>query len=138
MKISGSKTGNIKGTDQKSLITQHILFWLVIYMVFVLIDQNQFSLKLSLIKELINVFFYAFVVYLNLWILIPYYLSSKRLVLYSLLLVLLAVLITPIKTFVLFQLVSQYQLSLYILGSQLISPYTYQELLTVNHVQQLR
>lgn len=106
--LKSAEINKKKGQEKKSNVIQHLLFWIVIYMVFVLIDQNQFSLKVSLIKELVNVFFYAFVVYLNLWVLIPYYLSSKRLVLYSILLVLLAVLITPIKTFVLFQLVSQY------------------------------
>lgn len=94
--------------ERNQTIIQHLLFWLVIYLVFVLIDQNQFYWKLSLIKELVNVFFYALVVYINLWFLIPYYLSTKRLVLYSILLILLAILMTPIKTLVLFHAIAGY------------------------------
>jgi sensor histidine kinase YesM len=105
---TNKKNSKVKTPDKRSVIIQHGLFWMVIYMVFVLIDQSQFSLQLSLIKEAVNVFFYAFVVYLNLWVLIPNYLSSKRLVLYSVFLILLAILITPIKTYVLFQVISQY------------------------------
>lgn len=97
-----------KGNTAQHPAIQHILFWLVIYLVFVLIDQNQFHWQISLIKELVNVFFYALVVYINLWLLIPYYLSSKKLVLYAVLLLLLALLTTPIKTFILFHAIADY------------------------------
>lgn len=105
----GTAPGRVKKTQKsKSDKTQHVLFWLVIYIVFVLIDQNQFDWKLSLAKELVNVSFYALAVYINLILLIPYFLSAKRIVQYALFLFLLAVLITPIKTFVLYHAIASY------------------------------
>jgi len=106
-----TKKKEAAGQDTKINLSQHLLFWLVIYLVFFLIDQNQFDWQISLIKELVNVFFYALVVYINLWLLIPQYLSSKRLVLYSVFVLLLSILITPIKTFVLFQAIADYPLA---------------------------
>ena len=109
--MAKSKIQAKKPDGKRAQVIQHILFWVVIYLVFFLIDQNQFHWQLSLVKELVNVFFYALVVYINLWILIPYYLSSKRLVLYAILLLLLALLITPIKAFVLFHAIADYPMA---------------------------
>lgn len=109
MKDSNSDpNGKLHLSGFKESGAQHLLFWFTVYASFVLIDQNQFDWTLSLVKEFVNVFFYAFVVYINLWILIPKYLNPKRFFWYSLLVLLISVLVTPIKTYVLFKIFSPF------------------------------
>jgi two-component system, LytTR family, sensor kinase len=80
----------------------HGLFWLVLFSVMIGAGYNQdtdFSLALTL--DLIGLFFYAILVYFNLYYLIPNYLA-KRAFLYFALVIVSAALITPIEVFVLY------------------------------------
>ncbi len=55
----------------------------------------------TLINEAINVFFYAVIVYVNLFYLIPYFLKKKKFLTFIVLLIAVAIFITPIKMFIL-------------------------------------
>ncbi len=83
----------------------HMLFWFVFYAILVVLDGEP-SLTLRLGKEFVNVVFFAAIVYVNLHYLIPKYLSKSHLLWYLCLLILVAVLITPIKTLVYYLLYS--------------------------------
>ncbi len=63
-------------------------------------DSKEGSYPFILAKELVNVLFFAAIVYINLYYLIPKYLSQKHLLWYICLLILVALIITPIKTIV--------------------------------------
>ncbi len=89
---------------------QHILFWFVLFAVFVFLDNQKYNSSYGFIiaKELINVFFLAAIVYINLYYLIPKYLSQKHFFWYLNLLILVALIITPLKTMVFYLFYSNY------------------------------
>lgn len=79
----------------------HILFWLLLYVTLALLDDHE-DIGFRILKEGINVTFFAIMVYVNLQILFPLYNKNKLLLLHVLLVVLVAVLLTPIKTAILY------------------------------------
>ncbi len=87
-------------------VVYHLIFWLSLLLMFLIVDQVHHGFFLSLIIETINIMFYAVVVYFNLLYLIPNYLSEKKFLLYSGLLILSVIIITPIKNLILFLLFS--------------------------------
>ncbi|MDX1938977.1 MAG: histidine kinase [Saprospiraceae bacterium] len=80
----------------------HVLFWLVLLILFTLIEETQRGFFFTLSNEIINVLFYAIIVYFNLFYLIPNYLSKNRFLTYAALLILSAIIITPLKMIVLY------------------------------------
>ncbi len=92
---------NIGQSQIRSILerySNHILFWLAFYLFFVLNDSKEQGILFVLSKELINVGFYALIVYINLLYLIPKYLNDKGVIQYLLALIVTALLLTPIKT----------------------------------------
>ncbi|MEE9439014.1 MAG: histidine kinase [Saprospiraceae bacterium] len=81
----------------------HVFFWLSLYIILVVLD-NMGSFSFRLIKELINVVFFAIMVYINILILFPKYLTQKNLLNHLFSLAIVAILITPLKTLSLFLL----------------------------------
>lgn len=79
----------------------HVLFWLGLYIAFMMLESNPMRL-LVFVKELINVFFFMFIVYFNLYYLVPNYLRTNHGINYAIALVLSAIVLTPIKTLVFF------------------------------------
>ena len=77
-----------------------MLFWAVFLMFLVLLDNKEFGVLHALSKQLINIFFYAVIVYFNLYYLIPNYLTQRTFVRYIGLLLLSVVILTPIKAIV--------------------------------------
>ena len=75
----------------------HVFFWLIVLFILVLADRNKYEFETTLLKELVNVIFYAIVVYFNLLFLIPHYFKDSRLPSYLLLLVFSVLMVTPIK-----------------------------------------
>lgn len=75
----------------------HIFFWVSLYVILVILD-NKGDLPLILIKEFINVAFFAMMVYINIFFLFPNYMAKKNLLHHLLSLAITALLITPIKT----------------------------------------
>ena len=77
--------------------TLHILFWLLLYVFLVIIDYNE-EFMYTLVKEAINITFFAAIVYTNLLYIIPNYLTNKNIFYYLVVLSVLAAVLTPIKT----------------------------------------
>jgi len=82
----------------KSKSFLHISFWVMLYFFLVLIDQSQYPLWYTMVKELVDVSFYIIIVYTNIFYLIPQFLQKKKLFLYLISFIGLIVLISPIKT----------------------------------------
>jgi len=78
----------------------HILFWLAVLLILTILEGTQRGFLFTLSNELINICFYGLIVYFNLFYLIPNYLTKKRFLTYGILLVLAAVIITPLKMLV--------------------------------------
>ena len=79
----------------------HIMLWLLLYLL-QMINHREFGLILQLTIPAVNVLFYAFVAYFNIGFLFKRYISDGKLWLHFLSLVILALVITPIKTIFLF------------------------------------
>ncbi len=75
----------------------HVLFWIVLLFVLILMDFNKVGWPLVLPQKLVDVVFYALIIYINLDYLIPRHLSKKSFWVYVALLILLVVVLTPIK-----------------------------------------
>jgi len=82
-------------------IVYHSFFWVCVYILLVLLEPGNNGIWNTLINEAINVFFYAVIVYVNLFYLIPYFLKKKKFLTFIVLLVAVAIFITPIKMFIL-------------------------------------
>ncbi len=80
----------------------HVLFWLALLLILTVLEGTDQGLWFTLTNELINLFFYGIIVYFNLFYLIPNYLNQKRFLTYGVLLVLSAIIITPLKVLVMY------------------------------------
>ncbi len=78
-------------------VVYHSLVWLLFLVLLIAMDSSSRSFFFTFSIELVNVLFYAIVVYFNLFYLIPRYLSEKQFLWYCLLLLASVLLITPIK-----------------------------------------
>ena len=79
----------------------HSIFWLVFLSLLVFgVESNQTIIQ-RLLNETINLFFYGFIVYFNLYNLIPNYFLKKKTFTYFALLLVVSFLLTPIKVFTL-------------------------------------
>ncbi len=85
----------------------HLLFWLSLYVILVFLDQSE-NLGYVLVKEVVNVTFFALMVYLNIFYIFPQYLTKKNLLIHLGVLAVAAFLITPIKTLVFYITSSNY------------------------------
>lgn len=82
----------------------HLFFWLVVLIVLVITERNRYEIHITLAKELVNVAFFAVVVYFNLLFLIPQYFHKKKYLAYTGLLIFSVAVISPVKTFFLYLL----------------------------------
>jgi two-component system LytT family sensor kinase len=80
--------------------SRHILFWLFVAILLTLLEGTHSGFWFAFTNEAINVFFYGVIVYFNFNYLIPNYLTKNKFLTYSALLILAAVIITPIKAIV--------------------------------------
>lgn len=87
-------------TILSSRIAYHGLFWFSMLLLFMLIAGTKNGFAFSLTNQIINLLFFAIVVYVNILFLIPKYLSQKKFFTYFVLLFAMAILITPIKLFI--------------------------------------
>ncbi|MEQ8705323.1 MAG: histidine kinase [Phaeodactylibacter sp.] len=78
----------------------HSLFWLMVLLLLTLFENTRQGFWFTLSNELINILFYGLVVYFNLLYLIPNYLTQKKFLTYSGLLILATLIITPLKVLV--------------------------------------
>lgn len=93
-------------SSQKKTMWYHVFFWLIVLFILVLTDRNQYAFHITLFKEIVNVIFFALVVYFNLLFLIPQFLQQGKVLAYTVFLFFSVLLISPIKTlslYILFQ-----------------------------------
>lgn len=81
-------------------LSRHILFWLFVAILLTLLESTRSDFWFTFTNEAINVTFYGAIVYFNFKYLIPNYLTRNKFLTYSILLLLAAVIITPIKAIV--------------------------------------
>ncbi len=86
----------------------HLLFWALLTVFLFLIDRTQASLLINLSKSIITTFFFALVVYVNWFVLIPSFLKKRKWLLYMFALVLWTIILTPLKTFAFYFLYLKY------------------------------
>ncbi len=92
-------------TNNKTIgVLLHVLFWVLILLATIIPERNNASNTFSIIVETVNVAFYAFIIYFNLFYLFPKYLKGRSLRIYIIALILSVLLLTPIKGAVLYLL----------------------------------
>lgn len=84
----------------------HPLAWVLVLLTLLDLNTSDQSPAIVGIAEIVNLLFYAVIVYFNLWYLIPHHLTEKRSLEYGFLLVGTAAVLTPLKTMVLYLLFS--------------------------------
>ena len=87
---------------------RHTLIWLGLFILFLVVDNNDYGAFFKISYSLISLAFYIIIVYFNLYYLIPNYLTQKTFLVYGALLLLAALLLTPIKALILYFLYSQH------------------------------
>lgn len=75
----------------------HIIFWLILLVILVASDFNKVGWPLVLYQKLVDILFYALIIYTNILYLIPNFLTRKRFWTYVALLILSVIVFTPIK-----------------------------------------
>ena len=83
-------------------IPLHILFWVIVLVSTANSTNKDYFLSISFVTEFINLLFYIFIVYFNIYYLFPKYLKGKSLKVYIPILILSVLLLTPIKGAVLY------------------------------------
>ena len=86
----------------------HVFFWTTLYAIFIVIDDEKFGLGFRMLKEAVNLVFYIAIVYFNLIFLIPRFLKQRTFLIYTGFLLIIALVLTPIKTLVLYFIYSNY------------------------------
>lgn len=79
----------------------HLIFWICLYIILVILDKIP-NLSYAMTIQFVNVLFFALMVYINIHFLFPQYLNKKNLLIHLGTLAVTAILITPIKTLVLY------------------------------------
>ncbi|MEL6986826.1 MAG: hypothetical protein AAGK97_03260, partial [Bacteroidota bacterium] len=80
----------------------HAYFWIILWVAMVAFDDKDHGISFAIYVQAVHVFFIAAIVYFNLIYLFPNYLNQKNFLIYTLLLLVSALIITPIKTIVLY------------------------------------
>ena len=80
----------------------HIIFWSILFLLFTVVEGSKGNMLLTIKKEIINIGFFALIVYLNIVYIFPKYVENKNLFGHLLNLFVIALLITPIKTLIIF------------------------------------
>ena len=93
---------NINLKNKLFRISLHIAFWIIVLISIVNSTNKDYFLSFSFLTESINLLFYIFIVYFNIYYLFPKYLKGKSLKVYVPVLILSVLLITPIKGAVLY------------------------------------
>jgi hypothetical protein len=76
---------------------QNIVFWLVLALIFTIVNPSDLKFYEELLMEVINVSFYALMVYINKFYIFPHYLRRNNFSIHLLTLLLVALILTPIK-----------------------------------------
>jgi len=93
-----SRSGLYTFLSQK--VVYHSFFWMTCFVLLVVLEQGNKGVWETVVNEIVNLTFYAIIVYVNLLYLIPNFLKKKKIFTYLILLFAVALFITPIKLFV--------------------------------------
>ena len=85
-------------------IVYQLVFWVAAFFVLISLSYTKSNLSYAIITEAVNILFYLFLVYFNLFFLIPNYLHREKYLIYILSILALSIIITPIKLMVLYLL----------------------------------
>lgn len=99
-------------------LKQHLVFWIVLSIVFSFLSSNELPVFSKFLYEIVNLSFYAIVVYFNIFYLFPQYLKHKKLSNHLIWLLVISALITPVKTAVLVILISGRELENFFINHQ--------------------
>lgn len=83
-------------------IVYHSLFWLVLLVLLTALEGTESGFFFTLSNQIIIIFFYAMIVYFNLKYLIPNYLTQKKFLTYSGVLIAATLVVTPLKLILLY------------------------------------
>lgn len=83
-------------------VVYHSIFWLLLLILLLAMNGLSQGFFFTLSNQLISLFFYAAIVYFNLIYLIPKYLTKKKFIPYCALLLLAAIVVTPLKVMALY------------------------------------
>ncbi len=75
----------------------HLLFWVFLLVFLLILDRTNQPFQFVFIKEMINLCFFAPIIYLNIYILIPRFLDKGKFISYFFLLIGLIAILTPLK-----------------------------------------
>jgi two-component system LytT family sensor kinase len=92
-----------KRTNKWAEAKYHIFFWLILFVVMLVGSLSDMSLSLALSVDIVNVLFFALIVYFNYFLLFPDYLKNRNFTKHLFLLGLASLLLTPVKTIFLYQ-----------------------------------
>lgn len=81
----------------------HVLFWALLFLVMLVTSVPRMGFFTAFVTDVINVGFFALIAYFNYFFLLPRYLKDKNLFLHFVFLITASLLMTPIKTFFLYQ-----------------------------------
>ena len=95
--------GRLYGLSQHRF-SRHLGVWLIVLIGLFVSDSKELGYGYALATQIVVVIFYATIVYFNLYYLIPNYLTQRTVVTYTGLLLLTAMIMTPIKTIALYLL----------------------------------
>lgn len=87
-------------------VSLHIIFWTLVYIIMLILDDKEMGLAFAMGKELLQTSFFAIIVYVNLYFLFPNYLTQKSIWWHILSLAMFALIITPIRIVVFYLLYS--------------------------------
>ena len=90
--------------NQFLTVSLHVMFWAIILLAIIVPGRRSLTLSFSFLSESINLIFYIFIIYFNLYYLFPKYLKGHSLKVYIPALVLSVLLLTPIKGAILYLL----------------------------------
>jgi two-component system, LytTR family, sensor kinase len=103
----------------KEKTSQNLMFWMVLALIFTLINQRQINFFEEFWFEIINVSFYALIVYVNKYYLFPKYIKNNKFGLHLIFLLLASVILAPIKSFFLYTATSDEFMRSYTVNNQL-------------------
>jgi two-component system LytT family sensor kinase len=112
--------GSVKEPNIWDGMKYHLIFWLVLLIVMLVGSVSEMSLALAFAVDVVNVLFFALIVYFNYFILFPDYLKNRSFTKHLFLLGVASLLLTPIKTIFLYHVSSgNEEMQTYYLQNQL-------------------
>lgn len=102
MELSEFWNSNLLKRWRKNSRLHHLVFWVFLILISTLLNQSDLPLSREILFEIFNVGFFAVIVYFNKIYIFPKYLQDKKFGIHLIWLLVVALVLTPIKTVALF------------------------------------